>query len=118
MDRHKKLFLFVSALVLMVLAGSFTIWAQPFSMSSPQPQQPAQYQALSSGTGRFVFGQISKSYKDKFMLDTATGRLWRIAESGRIGLYLESVTYRIARGDYRNMPGESSDSEKKEAEKE
>jgi hypothetical protein len=35
-------------------------------------------QALSSATGRFVFGQISESGKDKYMLDTQTGRLWEV----------------------------------------
>ena len=32
--------------------------------------------ALSSGSGRFAFGQISSQRQDQYMLDTQTGRLW------------------------------------------
>lgn len=33
---------------------------------------------LSNANGRFVFGQISEYQKDKFMLDTKTGALWKM----------------------------------------
>lgn len=33
---------------------------------------------LSAEGGRYVFGQISDARRDQFMLDTATGRLWRV----------------------------------------
>ena len=117
MERHKKAFLFVAGLILMLLVGSLTLWAQPFGIGSPQSPQFSQYQPLCAGNGRFVFGQVSGSDKEKFMLDTATGRLWRVAESGRIGIYLTPVTYRLESGEYVNMPGAASLSEKGEAEK-
>lgn len=34
---------------------------------------------LTSSSGRFVFGQISQVRRDQFMLDTQSGRLWRMA---------------------------------------
>ena len=33
---------------------------------------------LSAPTGRYVFGQINQMARDQYMLDTQTGRLWRI----------------------------------------
>jgi hypothetical protein len=117
MDRHRKLFLPVAALFVLVLAGAFTLWAQPFGMMSQQPQMPSQYEALCAANGRFVFGQVSDSDKDKFMLDTTTGRLWRVAESGVVGMYLSPVSYRTADGEYTEIPGDIKDSEKKEPEK-
>lgn len=44
-------------------------------------QQPTQQQSksvLASQNGRFVFGQISDSRADQYLLDTQTGRLWVI----------------------------------------
>jgi hypothetical protein len=73
-------------------------------------QQESQQQVLSSSNGRFVFGQISSSDKDKFMLDTATGRLWRIGESGAVGLFLKSVPYRDEDGTCSMLPGPSTSS--------
>jgi hypothetical protein len=35
---------------------------------------------LSSASGRYVFGQISEYRKDQYLLDTQTGRLWRIVQ--------------------------------------
>ena len=117
MDRHNKSFLIAAVLLLLVLAGSFTLWAQPFGVTSSQPPQQKQFLTLSAGNGRFVFGQVSDSDKDKFMLDTATGRLWRVAESGRVGVYLTPVSYRIAKGEYADIPGDISDKEKEDTEK-
>ena len=62
---------------------------------------------LSSETGRFVFGQISGSDKDKFMLDTHTGRLWRISESSKAGMYLRPVKYQNLNGEYTVLPEDS-----------
>src|SRR4030043_1113659 len=59
---------------------------------------------LSAAGGRFFFGQISDSGKDQFMLDTLTGRLWRIAESGDVGIFLRSVLYRNEAGKYSPVP--------------
>ena len=38
---------------------------------------PPQQKVLSSENGRYVFGQISEKHEDQYMLDTATGRVWR-----------------------------------------
>ena len=36
---------------------------------------------LSSGNGRFVFGQISEYARHQYMLDTQTGRLWKLVKN-------------------------------------
>ncbi|MBW1976867.1 MAG: hypothetical protein JRI79_02680 [Deltaproteobacteria bacterium] len=72
--------------------------AQGFGLSPSNAQPEPQFRVLSSSGGRYVFGQISDSSKDQFMLDTLTGRLWRIAESGEIGIYLRPVPYRDRKG--------------------
>lgn len=33
---------------------------------------------LSSVGGRYVFGQASRNFSDKYMLDTQSGRLWKL----------------------------------------
>ena len=104
MDTLEKGILIMAALLLLLLFSSQQAWAQPFGILSPQGQQESQKQVLSSPTGRFVFGQISDSSKDQFMLDTATGRLWRISERGDIGLYLSSVLYCTAEDKYSVLP--------------
>jgi hypothetical protein len=38
------------------------------------------------------------------MLDTRTGRIWRIAESGEVGLFLRAVPYKTADGEYSPVP--------------
>jgi len=78
--------------------------AQPFGISQQKaPVQPV-IQCLASVGGRFAFGQISDSSKDKFMLDTMTGRLWRISESGEIGIFLSPVPYRTKEGKCTFLP--------------
>jgi hypothetical protein len=97
--------------------GSDHVFAQPFGIMSQQAQQEPQQKVLSSAQGRFVFGQISDSSKDQFMLDTFTGRLWRVAESGEVGLFLRSVTYRTSEGRYSPLPEEISKSVSKGVDK-
>jgi len=116
MDRYNKLFMMVVVLFSLVLFGSMSVWAQPFGIMAQQPQKKSQHKVLFSENGRFVFGQVSDSSKDKFMLDTFTGRLWRIAESGKIGIFLMAVSYRTAEGEYSPFPGNIPGSEGKEAE--
>jgi len=60
---------------------------------------------LSAAGGRFVFGQISDSGKDQFMLDTLTGRLWRVGESSDVGMHLKPIPYRTEDGKYTPAPG-------------
>jgi len=85
-------------------AGADTVHAQLGLMSAQPPQKP-QPNVLSCPGGRFAFGQISDSSKDQFMLDTLSGRLWRISESGEVGLFLNPVPYRSKDGKYFPLPG-------------
>ena len=117
MGRYKRIFLVSISLFSLVLLGSINIYAQPLGLMSQKPQQKSQQKLLSSTNGRFVFGQISNSSKDQFMLDTLTGRLWRIAESGAIGIFLRSVPYRSEDGKCYPLPENTPDSESKETKK-
>ncbi len=85
------------------------VCAQPLGILS-QERQKTRAQILSASNGRFVFGQISDSDKDQFMLDTETGRLWRVAERGDIGLYLKSVPYCDSKGKCDSLPEGLEDS--------
>ena len=60
---------------ILILCTYLLFWAsqveaEPLGLGS-QPQR-SQQGVLSSEEGRFVFGQISASSKDQFMLDTQT----------------------------------------------
>ena len=115
MVRSIKMVIMAMPLLLMALAGTTGVYAQPLGLgSSKTPQQPQQ-KILSSGNGRFVFGQISGSSKDQYMLDTATGRLWRIGESGKLGTFLKSIPYRNAKGECTILPEEISDAASKKS---
>ena len=103
MLKNRKDFVMVLALFFFLLSGLTQARAQ-FGLGGAPPQQKLEPKLLSSENGRFVFGQISASHKDKFMLDTWSGRLWRIAESGEIGLFLRAVPYRIGDGEYTHLP--------------
>lgn len=53
---------------------------------------------LNSDSGRYVFGQISDTRKDQYLLDTKTGKLWNmlVDEKGNSYLYpvlIKSVVY-------------------------
>ena len=117
MERISKILIMVVALFSLIFVGSMGVWAQPLGIMPQRPQQKSEQKVLCSNNGRFVFGQVSASGKDKFMLDTLTGRLWRIAESGGVGLYLTPVTYRIGEGEYAPVPGAISEAGAKGAEK-
>ncbi len=109
MGIYGKIILIFTALASLFLFNPMIVCAQPLGFLSQKPGQKSQQKSLSSSSGRFIFGQISDSGKDKFMLDTFTGRLWRIAESGEIGMYLRSVPYRSEEGKYSAFPGKISD---------
>jgi len=109
MARSIKMAIMAMPLLLMVLVGVTGVYAQPLGIGSSKIRQQPQQKVLSSDNGRFVFGQISGSSKDQFMLDTATGRLWRIGESGKLGTFLKSIPYRNAKGECTILPGEVSD---------
>jgi hypothetical protein len=77
-----------------------------------QPVVQQSHQAvLSTAQGRFAFGQVSDSSEDKFMLDTFTGRLWRLGKRTDIGLCLTSVPYRSDDGECSPLPETLSDTE-------
>ncbi|SPD76005.1 exported hypothetical protein [uncultured Desulfobacterium sp.] len=94
----------------LVLSTSFVAYAQPLGILSSEGRQESKKQVLSSPGGRFVFGQISDSGKDQFMLDTKTGRLWRLTERGDIGMYLINIPYCIAEGKYAPLPEQTINS--------
>lgn len=62
----------VSVFLLLCTSCISTVEAEPVEVKPPQQKM------LSSLGGRFVFGQISDYRRDQFMLDTQTGRLWKI----------------------------------------
>ena len=78
--------------------------SQPFGMVQQKGDTESQKSLLSTPGGRFVFGQVSASEKDQFMLDTYTGRLWKISKRGDIGLFLTTIPYRTADGKYTPTP--------------
>jgi hypothetical protein len=91
-------------LFLWALSGGHAVYAQPLGLGGSQAAEQPEYKVLSSPNGRFVFGQISASSKDQFMLDTATGRLWRMGESGKVGIFLKAVPYLDAEGGCTLLP--------------
>ena len=107
MAQYTKILTGLMVLISISLIGSSALRAQPFGIPQ-RTQGESRHRTLSSDNARFVFGQVSDSDKDKFMLDTRTGRLWRIAESGKLGIFLTPVSYRIAEGDYSSLPGDAS----------
>lgn len=115
MVRSIKMAIMAMPLLLMVLVGATGVYAQ-FGLGTSKIQQQPQYKTLSSDNGRFVFGQISGSSKDQFMLDTATGRLWRIGESGKLGTFLKSIPYRNEKGECTRLPEEVPDGVPKKSE--
>jgi len=62
----------IITLVTLLAASSASIYAVPAKDIAPDNK------TLSSAN-RYVFNQISDFRKDQYMLDTHTGRLWRIA---------------------------------------
>ena len=58
-----------------ILTICLSVCASAFAQTPPSVQRPG---ALSSAGGRFVFGQISDFRRDQYLLDTQTGRLWKV----------------------------------------
>ena len=101
----KKAFL-VAVIWAPLWGGVLPASGQGFGMLSQPVPEKKSYPSLSAEGGRFVFGQISESSRDQFMLDSLTGRLWRIGETGAVGIFLQPVPYRTEKGEYRMMPDE------------
>ena len=99
----------------LVLLTNPAVKAQPLGFGTASQGSEANPGVLASSNARFVFGQISDSSKDQFMLDTFTGMLWRIAESGKLGTYLKPVLYCTEDGQCSPVPqdGPKSDSQSK-----
>jgi hypothetical protein len=113
MGRNKKRPVVALAFISLLLLNATTVFSQPFGIGSSQAKQEPRQEILNTAGGRFVFGQISDSPKDQFMLDTVTGRLWRIAETGEAGMFLRAVPYRTADGKLSPVPEDVSDIGKK-----
>jgi hypothetical protein len=62
---------------------------------------------LAAEGGRYVFGQVNHQRADQFMLDTKTGRIWRMIEANG-ALVLESVAYKDAEGNRTDLPKEAA----------
>lgn len=105
MSMYGKIIAILIVLCSLLLYPSISICAPRLGIMSPQPHQ----KVLSSASGRFVFGQISESSKDQFMLDTFTGRLWRITQRADVGTCLISIPYRDAEGKCSALPEKVSD---------
>jgi len=107
---------YVSIIAILIALFVFLFFS-PLSVDAqfgfqPQPVMQQSNQAvLSSAQGRFAFGQVSDSSDDKFMLDTLTGRLWRLGKRTDIGLCLTTVPYRSEDGECSPLPEPISDTE-------
>ena len=108
MRQNRKLLVLIMTWSLFFLFYSANVFAQTLGSPAQGTEKPKQ-EILFSENGRFVFGQISDSSKDQFMLDTATGRLWRIAETGEIGMFLRAIPYRNDEGELSHVPEEVSE---------
>lgn len=64
-----------ASVILLALLSSLAIAQEPVRM--PQQRTLSSLNATPIG-GRFVFGQISDFRSDQYMLDTQTGRLWKV----------------------------------------
>jgi hypothetical protein len=88
--------------ILMASMAVFTLLLSPafaqFGLTPSPSQKISSQGVLSSRNGRYVFGQVSDSSKDQYMLDTQTGRLWRIGESSDVGTHLKAIPYKDEQG--------------------
>jgi hypothetical protein len=109
----------VTSVVVLFLTLSLGIFGEANAQFGVSPTQVTmdKGKVLSSAGGRFVFGQISDSGKDQFMLDTLTGRLWRIGESSDVGMHLRPIPYRVEDGKYSPVPDGVPESKPKEVKK-
>jgi len=87
----------------LVTASVLVATALPFG--STADAQSSNQPAVLGGNGRFVFGQINEYNADQYMLDTATGRLWRLVDTadGNSSV-LEMVPYALPEGRSQPLP--------------
>ncbi|MBW1782992.1 MAG: hypothetical protein JRL30_19900 [Deltaproteobacteria bacterium] len=117
MVRRINIAMMVVSMLLLGHMGARAVYAQPLGFGGSKAAEQPKYEILSSPKGRFVFGQISASSKDQFMLDTATGRLWRVGESGKVGIFLKAVPYLDTDGKCTFLPDKVPDSASKTPER-
>lgn len=107
-------FLYIIGVLVLVFCLGISGEAKAQFGVSPTQVTMDKGKVLSAAGGRFVFGQISDSGKDQFMLDTLTGRLWRIGESSDVGMHLKPIPYRREDGKYSPSPDGVQDTKPKE----
>jgi hypothetical protein len=90
----------------LLLLTRLAVHAQPLGFGTQPQEGEKKIGVLATSNARYVFGQVSDSSKDQFMLDTFTGRLWRIAESGKLGTHLKAVLYCVEDGQCSALPGD------------
>jgi hypothetical protein len=110
MAKHLSIIAILSALFVFLLFSPLSVDAQ-FGFQQQPVMQESHQAVLSAAQGRFAFGQVSDSSEDKFMLDTFTGRLWRLGKRTDIGLCLTPVPYRSEDGECSPLPEPLSDTE-------
>ncbi len=77
-----------------------------FAAGAAVAQSSNRPNALGSGS-RYVFGQINEFAADQYMLDTVTGRLWRLVDTADgSASVLEPVPYQLPDGRLQAMPPE------------
>jgi len=103
MGKHVTIIAILIALFSFLLFSPLSTEAQ-FGFTPKQVQQKSHQGVLSTAQGRFAFGQVSESSEDKFMLDTFTGRLWRLNKRTDIGLCLTVIPYRSKDGKCSSLP--------------
>jgi len=93
----------------MNIASHVRVYAAIVAMALPfgsaAVAQASNQPAVLGGNGRYVFGQINEYNADQYMLDTATGRLWRLVDTadGNSSV-LEMVPYAMTDGRSQQLP--------------
>ena len=110
MGKYVTIIAILIALFSFLFFSPLSVDAQ-FGFTPQQVPQKSHQAVLSTAQGRFAFGQVSDSSDDKFMLDTFTGRLWRLGKRTDTGLCLTTVPYRSENGECSALPKPISDAE-------
>ena len=92
----------ITLFLLLLLTPSST--QAQFGFTPKQVQEQSHHGVLSTTQGRFAFGQVSESREGTFMLDTVTGRLWRLTKRTDIGLCLTAIPYHSNDGKCSSLP--------------
>jgi hypothetical protein len=84
---------------LTVVIAALSVGAEALAQASTNRPQ-----ALGGG-GRFVFGQINEFSADQYLLDTQTGRVWRLVDTadGTASVF-EPIRFQLPDGSSQSMP--------------